>query len=92
MLQGVVGHIRWHEYTAAAINGYSVTRSRKGQWSLVATVVLADPFKMAQRPLTFAAKHTKGTWRWPIESFELHRDRHQLTASLGAPLKEHPVQ
>jgi hypothetical protein len=86
MLKGVVGHIKWHYYTAAAINDYTVVRDRKtGKWSLSATVVLSDAFKMAQRPLTFTAKHAKGEWRWPIESVQLHPDTHRLTATLGPP-------
>lgn len=86
MLSGVVGHIKWQYYTAAAINGYVVSRSKDGrQWSLVATVVLSDAYKMAQRPLTFVAKHQKGEWRFPIESFALHADTHRLTARLGPP-------
>ena len=86
MLTGVVGHIKWHYYTAAAINGYTVTRNRAGTvWSLTATVVLADAFKMAQTPLTFVAKHAKGAWTFPIVSHVLDRDTHRLTAQLGPP-------
>lgn len=89
MLSGVVGHIKWHYYTAAAINGYTVTRSKdRREWSLTATVVLSDAFKMAQTPLTFTAKHKKGEWRWPIRSFQLHKDTQQLTAKLGPPLEQ----
>lgn len=85
-LRGVVGHIKWEYYTAAAINGYTVTRANDGQhWSLTATVVLSDAFKLAQRPLTFVAKHAKGEWRWPIDTLTLQADRHQLTAQLGPP-------
>lgn len=85
MLTGVVGHIKWQYYTAAAINGYSVTRTRDGGWALTATVVLSDAFKMAQRPLTFVAKHEKGEWRWPIEELSLAPGT--LTARLGPPLR-----
>lgn len=83
MITGVVGHIKWHYYTAAAVNGYTVTRSRRGAWALTATVVLADAFKMAQRPLTFVAKHAKGEWRFPILEHDLQA--HRLTATLGEP-------
>lgn len=92
-LTGIKGSIRWHYYTAAAIEGYTVTRSKDGQWSLRAKVVLSDAYKMAQEPLTFVAMHTKkgldGTcvvkteWRWPILSCQLVD--HQLTARLGPP-------
>lgn len=84
MLTGVVGVIRWHYYTAAQVEGYTVTRSKDGRrWSLTATVVLADQFKMSQRPLTFSAKHAKGEWRFPI--LNLERRDHMLTAQLGPP-------
>jgi hypothetical protein len=85
VLTGVVGHIKWHYYTAAAINGYTVRRTKAGAWSLTATVVLSDAFKMAQRPLTFIAKHAKGEWRFAIDSHTLVD--HRLTAKLQPPEK-----
>lgn len=85
MLTGIVGHVKWHYYTAAAINGYTVRCSAQRQWTLTATVVLSDAFKMAQRPLTFVAKHAKGEWRWPVQTHELNNGR--LTARLGSPEK-----
>jgi hypothetical protein len=89
VIRGVVGHIKWHYYTAAAINGYTVTRSKdRKQWALTATVVLSDAFKMAQRPLTFVAKHAKGEWRWPILAVAVNRDTQQLTAQLGPPQEQ----
>lgn len=87
MLTGVVGRIDWHYYTAAGIHGYKVTPppkgARKPEWTLVADVVLHDAFKMAQRPLTFIAKHSKGEWKFPVISFVL-KD-HKLRAQLGPP-------
>jgi hypothetical protein len=85
-LTGVVGHLKWHYYTAAAINGYTVTRVG-AVWSLTANVILADAFKLSQTPLTFVAKHTKGEWRFPILSSTLNKDTHRLTARLGPPEK-----
>lgn len=95
MLTGVKGSIRWGYYTAAAIEGYTVTCSKAGQWSLTATVVLSDAFKMAQRPLTFTATYAKkgldgkcvvkSEWRWPIVDLTYDRETHQLTARLGPP-------
>lgn len=82
-ITGVVGQIKWHYYTAAAIEGYHVTRTDKDGWSLRATVVLADPFKMAQRPLTFVAPTNKGEWRWPILESSIADGA--LTARLGPP-------
>jgi hypothetical protein len=85
VLSGVVGHIKWGHYTAAAINGYTVVPLNKArsEWSLVATVVLSDAFKMAQTPLVFTAKHAKGEWRFPIK--HLARTEYRLTALLGPP-------
>lgn len=87
MITGVVGHIRWHHYVAAAINGYTVTPLFKDgrAWSLRATVVLSNAYNMAQRPLTFTAKHKRGEWRWPIESCEMQTMNGVpvLTARLG---------
>jgi hypothetical protein len=84
VVRGVVGLIKWHYFTAAAVNGYTVTRSRTDVWSLRCNVVNADAFKMSQRPLRFVAPHEKGEWVWMIESLEL-RDG-TCTASLSAPL------
>lgn len=94
---GVTGSIRWHYYTAAAIEGYTVTRSADGtRWGLTATVVLHDAFKMAQTPLVFVALRTKhgldghtvvkSAFRWPILSCQFVD--HQLTARLGPPTEE----
>jgi hypothetical protein len=85
MLTGVVGYIRWAYYTAAQLEGYTVTRNKAGTvWSLTAMVVLSDAFKMAQRPLTFVATHKKGEWRFPIVSLTVDLNS-RLTATLGPP-------
>jgi hypothetical protein len=85
VLSGVIGAIKWGHYTAAGIHGYTVTPRNPAmtEWSLTATVVLADAFKMAQTPLVFTAKHAKGEWRWPIKT--LARSETSLTATLGPP-------
>ena len=82
MLRGIVGHVKWHYYTAAAINGYTVTRTEGGGLLLAATVVMRDAFKIAQRPLIFEAPHAKGVWRWPLITHTL-TERGELTARLG---------
>lgn len=83
MLRGIVGHVKWHYYTAAAINGYTVTCDRDTKvWSLVATVVMRDAFKLAQRPLVFEAPHKTGVWKWPILAHTI-TDTGRLTATLG---------
>lgn len=78
-----MGQIKWHYYVAAAINGYTVTRSAEGQWHVRGTVVLSDAFKLSQRPLTFVAPHEKGEWCWPIVSFEIADGA--LSATLSPP-------
>jgi hypothetical protein len=87
-IRGVVGQIKWSYYVAAAIHGYAVTRSTTGVWHLRATVVMADAFKLKQRPLTFVAPHEKGEWRWPIDTIEMGSTvgPNQIRATLGAPL------
>src|SRR5688572_22010805 len=82
VINGVVGHIKWSYYVAAAINGYTVTRDGQ-QWTLRGTVVVSDAYKLAQRPLIFLAPHSKGVWSWPIEQIEMSRG--QVTATLGQP-------
>ena len=47
MLRGIVGHVKWHYYTAAAIHGYTVTRTEGGGLLLAATVVMRDTFDRA---------------------------------------------
>ena len=88
-IRGVVGAITWAYYTAARIEGYTVTRSSTGAWSLSATIVVADAFKLSQRPLQFVAPHQKGKWTWPITDLELGNSagvRH-IRATLGPPLE-----
>ena len=80
-ITGVVGQIKWAYYMAGAINGYRVERVGLDGWTLAGTLVMHDPFKLAQRPLTFIAPHKFGEWRWPIEALEIHGD--QISARLG---------
>jgi hypothetical protein len=82
VLTGVVGRVKWAYYDAALIEGYAVARTAE-EWSLRATVVMSDAFKMAQQPLVFVAPHQHGQWRFPILSHELTSGT--LTARLGPP-------
>lgn len=83
-VKGVVAQIKWSYFTAAAINGYTVTRSADNTWALRATVVMSDSFKLSQRPLLFVAPHQSGDWRWPIEEIDISNGA--VTARLGQPL------
>jgi len=66
-ITGVVASIRWADYTAAAVNGYTATRDPVTKaWSVTGLLVIADAFKLTQRPLRFVAPFTGGEWTWPI--------------------------
>lgn len=67
-ISGVVGKIDWSYYAAAAINGYRVTVSKSGDWTLSATVITANAFNLTQRPLVFIAPTNGGEWRWRIRT------------------------
>lgn len=89
IIRGDVAWIEWGYYRAAAINGYTVTGTGpKGarRWALRAHVLLADAFKMTQRPLVFVAPHAHGIWRWPLVTWT--REGDTLRAELG-PVEEH---
>jgi hypothetical protein len=66
-ITGIVGRLHWSYYHAAAINGYTVIRTKDQHWKLTATVIAADSFKLTQRPLVFIAPHAKGEWCWQLE-------------------------
>lgn len=87
-IRGVVGRIEWGYYPAAAINGYSVSKRPDGRWSLRATLVTANAYNLAQRPLVFVAPHEKGEWRWPVEQIDTGSalGPREIVAALGEPL------
>lgn len=84
-IRGVKGLVTWSYYHAAALLNYTVLRTTDGRWTLAATVVASDSFKLTQRPLLFVAPHATGEWRWPIVDFAIEHGR--ITASLGAPVE-----
>lgn len=87
-ISGVVASIRWAYYTAAAVNGYTVTRDPVTKaWSVTGTIVLADAFKLTQRPLKFVAPHARGEWVWPIDS-PVPRVAGPFMAKLGNPIED----
>jgi hypothetical protein len=83
LVRGIIGQVKWSYYNAAAIHGYAVSRSEQGQWSLRASVVMADAFKLSQRPLVFVAPTQRGDMRWPITDLNLSEG--VLVANLGPP-------
>ena len=84
VVRGRVAAIKWAYYDAALVEGFTVTRTRDREWSVAATVVLADDYKLAQRPLFFVAPTKLGEWRWPIAEFSIANGA--LRARLGAPV------
>jgi hypothetical protein len=89
-IKGVVGRLDWGYFAAAALNNYTVRRCADGSWTLRATVVNFDAFKIRQRPLVFIAMHKDGEWRWPVRSIDLgegHGPR-QIQGTLGPQLPE----
>jgi hypothetical protein len=89
-IRGVVGRLDWGYFAAAAVNNYQVRRLEDGTWSLKATVVTFDAFKIRQRPLIFVALHQDGEWRWPIKHVDLSEGSgpRELRATLGPQLPE----
>jgi hypothetical protein len=98
-LRGVIAELRWHTYPAAAIHGYTMARSAQGTVVVTGTVVYQDAFKLAQRPLTFAAPMLVGKPErqrsvmviWPIQTFTI-KDGGALTATLGAQQRSHALE
>jgi hypothetical protein len=82
-VRGVHGEIRWSYYLAARVHGYALTYANQ-QWRLVATLVEPDAFKLAQRPLIFAAPTRRAVMRWPIVSYTRRGD--SFSAELGTPI------
>jgi hypothetical protein len=89
-IRGIVGRVDWGYFAAAAINNYSATPLADGSWSLHATVVSFDAFKIRQKPLIFVAPHKDGEWRWPIRTVDLSEGAgpRELRATLGQQLPE----
>jgi len=86
-VRGVHATITWSYYTAATVNGYSISRDTAGAWRLRATVVSANAYNLRQRPLVFVATHAKGAWYWPIEELVHAADSLVITARLRAPVE-----
>jgi hypothetical protein len=83
-IRGRVAAVKWAYYTAAAVEGYTVTHAPKaGGWSVAGTLVpgAVDAYKLAQRPLFFVAPFKRGAWRWEIQTFTQRDGR--FVAQLG---------
>jgi hypothetical protein len=84
-IRGRVAAVKWAYYTAAAVEGYTVTHDRAaGAWSVAGNLVpgAVDAYKLAQRPLFFVAPFKRGAWRWEIRTITRH-DGGRFVAALG---------
>jgi hypothetical protein len=83
-IRGRVAAVKWAYYTAAAVEGYTVTHDKTAGWSVVGSLVpgAVDAYKLAQRPLFFVAPFKRGAWRWEIRTLT-RRDVGQFAATLG---------
>jgi hypothetical protein len=83
-IRGRVAALKWAYFTAAAVDGYTVTRARAGDWTVTGTLVpsAVDAYKLAQRPLFFVAPFKRGAWRWEIQTLT-RRDGGGFAARLG---------
>lgn len=89
-IRGDKARIDWGYFAAAAIQGFSITRTKDGGYTLTGTVVTLDAFKVRQKPLVFIAPHKDGEWRWPVVTLDIaegHGPR-AIRATLGAQLPE----
>lgn len=73
------GRIAWGYRAAATLKTCTLTRE-SGHWSLSASVVSHDDYRLAQRPLSFVVPQ-RPSWRWPV--LELQIGDGTLTARLG---------
>lgn len=80
-VSGVQGILRHGYHKAGTLGAWTVTRN-EGTWTLSASIVETDAFRISQRPLAFVAQHQHGMWRWPIVG-ELQITGASLTAVLG---------
>lgn len=84
-IRGRVAAVKWAYYTAAAVEGYTVTHDKVAGWTVAGALVpgAVDAFKLAQRPLYFVAPFKRGAWRWEIRTFTRGADGGRFVASLG---------
>jgi hypothetical protein len=79
-IKGVSASLRWGYSQAATLRDYTVTKT-PGGWSVSATVVSSDAFRVSQRPLAFIVPHADGEWQWPITTLQI--EGASLNAALG---------
>jgi hypothetical protein len=85
---GRCGRFTWHDYPAADVHVWTVTRSalQDGgrRWSLRGRLSHVNAYNLAQQPLILVVPHRRGAWYWPVVSLWVQDDRCQ--AALGEPI------
>jgi len=80
VMRGPEGTLVWGYQRAARVTGWTIATAPDGL-HLTGTLVQADPFRLAQSPLTFRVSRQNGSaWTWPVR--ELHIAADALTALL----------
>lgn len=79
-VKGAEGSLRWVYHLAATLRHWTIEKSAGG-YSLTATVVNADTFRVSQRPLTFVAPVQGVSWRFPLTTLQITGV--SLSATLG---------
>lgn len=72
--------LRHGYHVAGTLGAWTVTKTEHG-WTLTASVLTSDAFRVSQRPLAFVAKHQTGLWCWPITTLQMTGA--SLSAELG---------
>lgn len=86
--RGRGGAIVWGAGPAAELSTWAVARDEHFVFSLSATVVRADRYRLRQLPLMFTAPRPQkpaGLWYFPVLPHTLQMEGAALTARLGPP-------
>lgn len=87
----VHGRIDYGYFPAATLQGFTVTRTSKGEWTLRGRAVSWDAFNLTRTPLVLVVPHVAkltnkpGEWRWPVRTIRIEHGN--TVAVLGPPLE-----
>lgn len=87
----VHGRIDYGYFPAATLEGFTIKRTDRGEWSLRGRATKWDAFNLTRAPLMLVVPHVAkpsnkpGEWRWPVRSVRI--DNGDTVAVLGPPLE-----
>lgn len=88
-VRGQRGSLLWGAGDAARLGVWSATRPQRGQaWTLRASLLWHDSYRVQQLPLMFTAPRTSrpsGLWCFPVIPNSLRITGQSLVAQLGPP-------